>query len=227
MRTEANSRIMDSNGCVKPGGETMKAEAKSKIMDAKVVDAKRVDARVIDAKLVDAKLVDAKLVDAMVADAKVLDPKALDPKVIDPSICAKQVVETVPEIMRLIRTGVRRRGALSVPQVRVLSHLTRQPGASVSEIAYLLDVTIPSASALVERLVRKNMVRRQDDPNERRRVLLTLTPAGVEAYEQSKAIAQEFVANLLNVESPEKLNAINEGLLFLADAARAFNAGRK
>ena len=149
------------------------------------------------------------------------------PKIADAKTCARQVVETVPEIMRIIRAGVRKQGTLSVPQVRVLSHLRRQPGSSVSELAFVLDISIPSASALVERLVKKKLVQRQDDPNERRRVLLTLTQDGENAFDEARASAQAFVSHLFEFESPEQLATISEGLSLLADAARAFNAGRK
>jgi DNA-binding MarR family transcriptional regulator len=153
------------------------------------------------------------------ADSSNLKPASL--------ACAKQVVETVPMIMRLIRSGVRSQGGTSLPQMRVLGLLSRQPGASVSDVAAHLDVTIPTASALVDRMVKKHLVDRKEDPTERRRVVLTLTAEGKELLENSRARTQSIVAHLLACETPEQLTKISEGLAILADAAQAFQSNKK
>jgi DNA-binding MarR family transcriptional regulator len=142
-------------------------------------------------------------------------------------VCAKQVVETVPVLMRLIRTSVRDRGGtFSVSQLRVLGFVSRTPGASVSDVANHLDVTIPSASALVDRLVKKQLIRRVDDPNERRKVLLTITEIGSTVLEESHTRAQEIMANLLSIETPEQISTISQGLALLAEAAKSFTVDK-
>jgi DNA-binding MarR family transcriptional regulator len=133
---------------------------------------------------------------------------------------ARQVVESVPVIMRLIRTGVRRNGGLSLPQLRVLGHVSRNPGAGVSDVAAHLDVTNPTASVLVDRLVKKNLLDRKEDPRERRRTLLTLTESGTEVLEDARSKAQFMVAQVLKTQTPEQLSKINEGLAILAEAAK-------
>jgi len=47
---------------------------------------------------------------------------------------------------------------------------------SISELAELLNVSAPSASAMVERLVEKGVLLREPDPADRRRVIVTVTP---------------------------------------------------
>jgi DNA-binding MarR family transcriptional regulator len=141
--------------------------------------------------------------------------------------CARQVVETVPIIMRLIRSGIRSQGSASLPQLRVLGLLSRQPGASVSDVAAHLDVTIPTASALVDRMVKKQLILRKEDPSERRRVVLTLTSEGKELLDNSRAQTQSIVAHLLACETPEQLHKISEGLELLANAAQAFQSNKK
>ena len=69
----------------------------------------------------------------------------------------------------------RQHGRTLVPQLRTLALLSQGLGVSVSDVAAHLDVTTPTASALVERLVRKDYVQRRHDPAERRRVILTAT----------------------------------------------------
>jgi DNA-binding MarR family transcriptional regulator len=136
--------------------------------------------------------------------------------------CARQVVETVPMLMRLIRSAVTEKGSkLSLPQMRMMAFLSRHPGASISEVATYLDVTIPTTSTLVDRLVRKNLVHRRDDPSERRKVNLTITPEGQRLLDHERTKAQQFVANLLSMETPEQLDKIGEGLELLEKAAQA------
>ncbi|CAN5385510.1 hypothetical protein BH10CYA1_BH10CYA1_52340 [soil metagenome] len=149
-----------------------------------------------------------------------LTSKSANPDDTSVMASARQVVESVPVIMRLIRTGVRRGGGLSLPQLRVLSHVSRHPGAGVSDVAAHLDVTNPTASVLVDRLVKKSLLNRKEDPSERRRTLLTLTESGTEVLEDARSKAQFLVAQLLKTQTPEQLSKINEGLAILAEAAK-------
>jgi len=66
--------------------------------------------------------------------------------------CARQVLETVPLVMRTVRAEMRRRRTadLSVPQFRTLNFLNRQAGASLSQVAEHIGLTLPSMSLLVE-----------------------------------------------------------------------------
>jgi DNA-binding MarR family transcriptional regulator len=94
--------------------------------------------------------------------------------------CARAVLETVPQVMRAIRDEIRQQGAprLSLPQLRTLAYLHCSPGSCLFRLAEHLGVTRPTASSIVERLVRRGMVTRAADPEERRRVVLRLTPVG-------------------------------------------------
>lgn len=133
---------------------------------------------------------------------------------------ARQVVESVPAIMRLICSGVRKGGSISLPQLRVLGFVSRNPGAGVSDVAAHLDVTNPTASVLVDRLVKKSLLVRQEDPSERRRTLLTITDEGAHVLEDARSKAQFMVAQVLKTQSPEQLSKINEALAILAEAVK-------
>ena len=82
-----------------------------------------------------------------------------------PDECARQILEIVPMVMRAIRTEIRshRGSELSVPQFRVLIFLNRHEGASLSDIAEHLGLTLPSTSKMIDGLVARNMVTRQMD----------------------------------------------------------------
>lgn len=107
--------------------------------------------------------------------------------------CARQILEIVPLVMAAIRTEIRshRGSELSVPQFRVLIFLNRHEGASLSDIAEHLGLTLPSMSKMIDGLLARNMVTRHMHSEDRRRVTLALTALGRGAM-QSAYKATEF-----------------------------------
>ena len=104
-------------------------------------------------------------------------------------------------VIRAIRTEMRsHRGSdLSVPQFRVLIFLHRHEGASLSDIAEHLGLTLPSMSKMIDGLVARKMVTRRTDPRDRRRVTLALTALGphamLSAYNATESrLAERLVA---------------------------------
>lgn len=133
--------------------------------------------------------------------------------------CAQTVIDAVPKVMRAIREEMRRQGAplFSIPQLRTLVYLHRRPGSCLFHLADHLGVTRPTASAIVDRLVRRGMLARAKDPQERRRVLLTLTPEGARHLERARRSTQAWMAHALSGMSPINLRYIMHGLTLLAE----------
>ncbi len=104
-----------------------------------------------------------------------------------------------------------------MPQLRVLTFLGRSPGASLSAVADLDGVAAATASAMVERLVRRGLVIRQADPEERRRVKLSLTEEGATLLEGARAHARGRVAERMRVFTDEELAVLAHGLELLRD----------
>jgi DNA-binding MarR family transcriptional regulator len=131
--------------------------------------------------------------------------------------CAARVMETIPLLMRFIRADMRTHSAdsLSIPQLRSLAFLKRNPGASLSEVAEHLGVTCATASTTIERLVQRNLVQRTDHPQERRRVVLNLTEEGKQLLEESQQKTRAHIAEILEDLSPEQVSQIEEGLTLL------------
>lgn len=76
------------------------------------------------------------------------------------------------------------RAAGITPQQHLLLLLARghrsAPGVNIGELANSLQVRHHSASLLVDRCVKRGLVERREDPNDRRRALVSLTPEGQE-----------------------------------------------
>jgi DNA-binding MarR family transcriptional regulator len=141
---------------------------------------------------------------------------------ITPDLCVREVMETVPLVMRFIRAEMRSRRApsLSIPQFRVLAFLSRRPGAPLSRVAEHLGVTRSTASAIVDRLVRRNLVSRTAHPQERRSVVLTLTRVGAQHHQQAREATSAQMAKVLAGLSETDLRRVREGFALLGDAFR-------
>jgi len=116
-----------------------------------------------------------------------------------PEECARLVLETVPMVMRVIRKEMRshRESDLSVPQFRVLIYLNRNEGASLSDVADYLGLTLPAMSKMVSGLVERNLVNRRIDAGDRRYVILAPTERGRALMRKAYEITQSRLAERL------------------------------
>jgi DNA-binding MarR family transcriptional regulator len=139
--------------------------------------------------------------------------------------CAAKVMDTVPLLMRFIRADMRDNSAasLSIPQLRTLAFLKRNPGASLSELAEHLGVTCATASTTIERLVQRNFVLRADHPTERRRVVLNITDEGKQHFEQTQSETRTHISDLLQDLTKEEIKQIEQGLTLLKNVFEKSN----
>jgi DNA-binding MarR family transcriptional regulator len=123
-----------------------------------------------------------------------------------PEEAALDILETVPMVMRVLRAEMRqhRQTGLSVPQFRSLAFLKGRPGAALNSLAEHIGLTPASTSKLVDGLVERNLVERRDALEDRRRIMLSLTPQGLsvweDAFEHTRAFLAERLAGLSETE---------------------------
>ena len=124
--------------------------------------------------------------------------------------CARELLDVVPPLMRVIRSQMRRQSALelTVPQFRVLAYLSQHAGGSLSEVAEHIGLTRPAMSVLIEGLVNRKLVTRQTDPADRRRLTLTVTPAGHSLYAAARQHSQAQLAAQLETLAPGERAAL-------------------
>lgn len=120
---------------------------------------------------------------------------------------------------------------LSAHQASILDHLDDVEPTNVGELALHMDVTPSTMSIAARRLVRQGYVRRERDPDDRRRVLLRLTDAGVRVKSEKSVLDPERVEALLDQLDPGEREDALRGLSLLAEAAlrmgRSGDARRK
>ncbi len=115
---------------------------------------------------------------------------------VTPEECAREMLEVVPLVMRTIRGEMRnaREPSLTVPQFRTLLYLNRHGEASLSDVAAFIGLGLPAASALVDGLVSRDLVTREHDREDRRRITLQVTEMGRAAYQTAHQAAEACLA---------------------------------
>jgi DNA-binding MarR family transcriptional regulator len=135
--------------------------------------------------------------------------------------CSRQLFQLVPSLMRLIRRSITQADPLmSVAQFRILDYLLRRPGSSLSEVSAELEISNPTASTHIDRLVKRDLVKRVAHPSERRRVVLTLTPLGRQRLERVTELSTAVFSDMLSALAPGKIARVQDGLTVLEHAAK-------
>lgn len=109
---------------------------------------------------------------------------------------------------------------LSAHQASILDHLDEVESTNLSELAGHMGVTASTMSIAVSRLVEQGYVQRRRDAKDRRRVLLTLSPAGVRLKSEKSVLDPKRCARVLARLDAERRAAALEGLEVLAKAAQ-------
>jgi MarR family transcriptional regulator for hemolysin len=129
----------------------------------------------------------------------------------NPEECARELLETVPTIMQDIKTQMRshRTPDLTIPQFRTLVYADRNPGTSLSDLADHLGLTLPSTSKLVDELLKRGLIVREEHPRDRRRLKLSLTNRGIEILDASQtATLAYFAQKLANTTAADRASII-------------------
>jgi DNA-binding MarR family transcriptional regulator len=108
--------------------------------------------------------------------------------------------------------------SLTRAQLRILARLQQDGPAAVGQLAGQLGVTLPSITATVDRLVQQDLVAREDDPNDRRRVINRLTPKGAALIERLQEGKRTRLVAVLEQLSPDELSVFSRVLATLEAA---------
>ena len=131
--------------------------------------------------------------------------------------CARDVLEVVPLVMRKIRAELRkhRGGDLSVPQFRTLFYVNRHEGASLSEVAEHVGLTLPSMSRIVDLLVARRLTTRETHHGDRRRMTLALTARGHATLQSAREATETYLRELFRTLPSTKRATIVEAMRVL------------
>ncbi len=108
---------------------------------------------------------------------------------------------------------------LTLQQLRVMHILYCDGPTRVSTLAQRLQVSTPTVTGILDRLVHRGMTTRDDDPSDRRVVLNLLTDNGVKVIEQLHPIKIDHLNGLVARFNSEERQVIANGLNLLLSAA--------
>jgi DNA-binding MarR family transcriptional regulator len=92
---------------------------------------------------------------------------------------------------RLLRLGI------SMAQLNILFTLQREGEMTMSRLADVLNVSLSNATGLIDRIEERGFVERTRVPEDRRVVLIRVTPAGTRMLEEVDALSDDLLRGVL------------------------------
>jgi DNA-binding MarR family transcriptional regulator len=127
-------------------------------------------------------------------------------------------VDSFRRILRELRVAARKtelETGLSAAQLFVLTAASEAPGASLNEIAERTITDRSSVAAIVDRLVARGFVTREQSGADRRRAAVAVTARGRRAMGKSAPAPTALLIEGLHSMSPSELKGLAKGLVAL------------
>ncbi|WP_405913813.1 MarR family transcriptional regulator [Streptomyces sp. NBC_00963] len=115
---------------------------------------------------------------------------------LDPDGVASVLLASLSVLVRRVRQ-VPVEGGLTMPERTALSHLERSGPTTSSALAREVQITAQAMGATLGTLRARGLVDRRPDPDDGRRVVLTVTDAGVQALKDKRNARAELIARAL------------------------------
>lgn len=105
---------------------------------------------------------------------------------------------------------------ITLSQLKALGVLAEQERLPLSEIAGRLQLSLPAVSRLVDSLVKRGWVTREEAVEDRRCKLVQIAPEGLATYRKLAALRVSALRAFVETLSSEELEALAPGLRLLA-----------
>ncbi|WP_055587910.1 MarR family winged helix-turn-helix transcriptional regulator [Streptacidiphilus griseoplanus] len=114
----------------------------------------------------------------------------------DPEAVASALLSSLSLLVRRVRQAPVD-GGLTMPERTALSQLERSGPTTSSALAREVQITAQAMGATLGALRARGLVERRPDPDDGRRVVLTVTPAGRRALKDKRNARAELLARAL------------------------------
>lgn len=145
-----------------------------------------------------------------------------------------QIIELEPQMLRVLGPAQARDWVdvdLTMSQLKMMFVLSSARGTAgtpnglrVGEVARGLNVTLPTVTAVMDKLVERGLVRRDEDPLDRRQHVCRLTPDGEALLDRLMAGRRAFTVALLQQLDADELGAFLRGMQVVIAAAERLRA---
>ncbi|MEU2771751.1 MarR family transcriptional regulator [Streptomyces sp. NPDC007162] len=115
---------------------------------------------------------------------------------LDPDEVASVLLAGLSTLIRRVRQ-VPVDGGLTMPERTALSHLDRSGPTTSSALARQVQITAQAMGATLSALRARGLVDRRPDPNDGRRMVLSVTDAGRQALRDKRNARMELIARSL------------------------------
>ena len=120
---------------------------------------------------------------------------------------------------KLVRVGV------SMTQLHVMSMLERHGDMAMSRLAEMIDVSLSSATGLVDRMVERGYLERLRVPDDRRVVLVRISETGRKLLDEIELLRTEMLRTVLDRMDPGQLDGLARATADLRGALAAGATG--
>jgi DNA-binding MarR family transcriptional regulator len=115
--------------------------------------------------------------------------------------------------------GYARESGLSMSQLGALFQIHHRGSSGVTDLGEELGVTSSAASQMLERLVHLGLIRRSEDPSDRRAKQIVLTDKGRQVLQAGIQARQSWLSDLAGILSNSEKEVIVAALELLIDKA--------
>lgn len=130
----------------------------------------------------------------------------------DPLVVANRLRPVLLRIHRYLRGEAHELDVTST-QASLLGTISRSPGIGLRDLAIQEHISAPTLVAHIDRLAAAGLVERaRSDPDDRRRVVLTVTPAGLDVLHTLRERRTAWLAARLEILSPTELAAVEAAI---------------
>ena len=113
-------------------------------------------------------------------------------------------------ISGVIAKAYKNKFGLSITEWRIMAVLGELPGSSADEVSIKTQVEKSLISRSMQKLLKRNLVKRVVDETDRRRQNLTLTESGKDIYNQIVPVSYEYEALLTGCLSRQERNQLDQ-----------------
>ncbi|MET7746677.1 MarR family transcriptional regulator [Streptomyces sp. NPDC005385] len=138
----------------------------------------------------------------------------------DSEIVARAIADTVEQVTDTWGTFPQGGPRVTPAQLKALRSLECRP-AGLTALALRLDIGLPAASRLCDRLEAAGLLSRTAHPLNRRAIQLTLTPAGHHLLHGISAHRVHALADVVRKMKPAERGALRRGIAAFQRAAQA------
>jgi DNA-binding MarR family transcriptional regulator len=109
--------------------------------------------------------------------------------------------------------------SLTLAQLKVIYVVAAAGPLSMGALSEHLGTALSTTSGTVDRLVRRGLLERHEDPSDRRQVLVRATPTALEQVEQMSELGRSRMRDLLGrLPSDADVETIERAIRILSDA---------